>query len=160
MSNRADGNANWRLVPPRSTRGAQDIPAGQVKVSVGGEGGTADLRRRGSLEDSQALLEARGAIVGGRLEPQDGGKGTAMNDALARVAARLEAQRVDVRTPNTRHAGARDPVVTSLRNIAADATPNTSQNTTLATVVATRNWLCNCAGASDDSTAGWGAETK
>ena len=160
MPNRADGNVNWRLVPPRSTRGAQDIPAGQVKVSVGGEGGAAYLRRRGSLEDSQPLLEARGAIVGGRLEPQDGGKGTAMNDALARVAARLEAQRVDVRTPNARHAGARDPVVTSLRNIAADATPNTSQNTTLATVVATRNWLCNSAGASDDSTAGWGAETK
>jgi len=103
MPNRADGNVNWRLVAPRSTRGAQDIPAGQVKVSVGGEGGTADLRRRDSLEDSQALLEARGAIVGGRLEPQDGGKGTAMNDALAGVAARLEAQRVDVRTPGAGH---------------------------------------------------------
>src|SRR4051794_10656782 len=58
------------------------------------------------------------------------------------------------------HAGARDPVVTNLRNITADATPNANQNAALATVVATRNWLCNSAGASDNSTAGWGAGTK
>jgi hypothetical protein len=78
---------------------AQNIPAGQVKVGVGGEGSTGDLRCRGRLKGRQVLLETRGAIIGGRLEPQDGGKGTAMNDALASMVARLEAQGVDVRTP-------------------------------------------------------------
>src|SRR5882762_6379874 len=41
-----------------------------------------------------------------------------------------------------------------------EAIPSDSQNSALQTVVARRNWLCNCAGAIDASTAGWGAGTK
>src|SRR5207253_929460 len=113
----------------------------------------ADLRRRRGLEGAEPLLEARRTIVRSGVETKDGCKGTTMDDALAGVATRLEAQRIDVRPPD-RHASARDPLATSLRNATPDATPSANQNTALQTVVATRNWLCNSAGASDASTAG------
>jgi hypothetical protein len=137
-----------------------------VKVRIGGEGSTADLRRRGGLERADPLLEARRAIVGSGVETEDGCKGTAVDEALASVAKRLEAQRVDVRSPSAIHipgprrqtagchTSARDPLATSLRNATPDATPSANQNTALQTVVATRKWLCNSAGANDASTAG------
>jgi hypothetical protein len=145
---------------------AKDIAAGQVKVCIGGEGSSDDLRRRGGLERVEPLSEARRAIVRRGVETKDGCEGTAMDDALAGVATRLEAQRIDVRPPDAghiafgqsrlaeRHASARDPLATSLRNATPDATPSANQNTALQTVVAIRKWLCNSAGANDDSTAG------
>jgi hypothetical protein len=93
-------NTEW---PVRLQNGAQNIPAGQVKMSIGGEGSTADLRCRRGLKSSHALLEAGGAIVSGGLKPQNGGKRTAMNNALPSVSTGLEAQRVDVRAPDTGH---------------------------------------------------------
>jgi hypothetical protein len=82
---------------------AEDIAAGQVKVRIGGEGSPADLRHRRGLEGAEPLLEARRAIVRSGVETKDGCEGTAMDDALAGVATRLEAQRIDVRPPDAGH---------------------------------------------------------
>jgi hypothetical protein len=163
-----------------SGAGAENVAAGEVKVRLGGEGSSADLRRRSSLKGIEPLLEVRSAIVRRGYETQDGCKGTAMDDTLAGMAARLETQRVDVSSPDAghvegpsrpfavstrliapappapsaNHASARDPLATSFRKATPDATPSANQNTALQMVVATRNWLCNSAGANDDSTAG------
>jgi hypothetical protein len=80
-----------------------------MKVGVGREGCTADLRRCGGLEGSETLLEACLAILRRRLKPEDGCECTAMNYTLAGVASGLEAQRVDIRSPGECHACAREP---------------------------------------------------
>jgi len=74
-----------------------------MKIGIGGEGSAADLRRRSGLERRATLLEARRAVRRRRLKPEDGCEGTAMNDALPRVASGLEAQRVDVSSPGAGH---------------------------------------------------------
>lgn len=71
---------------------AEDISAGEVKVCIGGEASSADLRRRGGLKGGETLLEARGAILRRRVEAQDGGEGSSMDDALPRVTTRLKTQ--------------------------------------------------------------------
>lgn len=127
-----------------------------MKVRIGGEARSADLRRRGGLKGGETLLEARGAILRRRVETQDGGEGSSMDDALPRVTTRLKTQRPDVQSPDAgqRHASGCALVATSFRYATPDATPNANQNTALHTAVATRNWLCNSAGANDDSTTG------
>jgi hypothetical protein len=96
------GSACLRSGP--SPLGAEDVPTGQVKVGIGGEGGTSDLRDRRSLEGRLALLKAGGAIIRNGVESQDRFERPAVNQALARVAARLKAQRVEVRSPGKVHA--------------------------------------------------------
>jgi hypothetical protein len=86
------------------SRVPQNVPTGQVKVGIGGECGTRDLRRRGGLEGRLSLLKAGRAIIRRGVESQDGFEGAAVNQALARVAARLKAQRVEVRSPGAVHA--------------------------------------------------------
>jgi hypothetical protein len=75
-----------------------------VKVGTGGEGGASNLRCRGGLEGSLSLLKAARAIIRRGVESQDGLESAAVNEALARVAARLKAQRVEIRSPSAVHA--------------------------------------------------------
>lgn len=93
-----------------SARCAPDIPAVQVKVGIGGERSPCDLRRRRGLKRWPLLQKAGIAVSWRGVESQYCAEGAAMDQALARVAARLETERVDVWSPGARHSGARHAV--------------------------------------------------
>jgi hypothetical protein len=67
-----------------------------VKVGIGSEAGTYDLRRRRVLKSGLSVQKAGGALIGRWIESQDRAEGVAMNQALARVPAGPETERVEV----------------------------------------------------------------
>ena len=82
---------------------APDIPARQMKVGIGGEGGACDLRCRCRLKRRLLLQKAGVAVSGRRVESQYCAEGAAMDQALAHVSARLETERLEVCSPGARH---------------------------------------------------------